>query len=155
LALFGGADAEENYARPVLKISGDILAQLYALQDLAHRWPPDHETSLSAQAKAQLARMVRDHARGAGAGVSDLEAQVDFLLKGFGYEILTATAATETTWQSASASSLFAARNTDRLLRSLLTTSDNPVSADVGLPQLQQSFRDLQRTSNELIASAL
>ncbi|MBV8812570.1 MAG: hypothetical protein JO033_28185, partial [Acidobacteriaceae bacterium] len=87
ITFFGDASAEENYTRSVLGSSTDILAHLYALKELANRWPPGQDANLSSTAKAQLAAMVRDHARDIQAGVSQLKPQVDFFLKGFGHQV--------------------------------------------------------------------
>jgi hypothetical protein len=43
-----------------------------------------------------------------------------------------------------------ATQSTDRLIRSLLTSSDHPLSPDEALPQLQQAVRDLLRAAREL-----
>ncbi len=151
---FGGAQEEENYARLVLQTSTNVLAHLYALDDLAVRWSPEQGAHLSPEAKAQLATMVRDHARDVQAGVSDLRTRIDFLLKGLGSpEIAQIPAAGSATWQDASASALDAARLTDRILRSLLTTSDAPMPLDEALPKLEQSAQELDQAARELLAS--
>ena len=117
---FGGSQEEENYARSVLRVSANILAHLYALRDLAGRWPPEQAARLSPAAETQLATMVRDHARDLQAGMSQLRTHLDLLLKGFGYpDIAENTAGANTNWQNASASGLDAGRLTDRILRSL------------------------------------
>ncbi len=149
---FGSADAEENYTRGVLQASTDLLAHLYALQQLAVRWPPGHESELSDTAKAQLAAMVRDHARDVQARVGELKPQVDFLLKGFGYATLgEPSAGGGANWQGASAATLEKAQATDQILRSLLTTSEAPMSVDEALPKLKQSFEELEVEARELV----
>jgi hypothetical protein len=154
MAFFGDAAAEENFARSALQASTGILAHLYALKELSHRWPAGRDGNLSTTAKAQLAAMLRDHADAIQAGASQLKPQVDFLLKGFGSPAAgEIRAVSATTWQDASASALKAARDTDHVLRSLLTSSDTPMSPDEGLPKLRQSVQDLERFLHELSAS--
>ncbi|MBV8570174.1 MAG: hypothetical protein JO319_06155 [Acidobacteriaceae bacterium] len=152
LAFFGGADAEENYTRGVLQSSTDILAHLYALQELAVRWPPGQDSNLSSAAKTQFATMVRDHVHGVQTGLSELTPQIDFLLKGFGYEaIQTIPAAGSTSWQATTASTLERARTLDHILRSLLTTSETPMNVDEALPKLKQSVQELESGAHELL----
>lgn len=156
LNYFGDAQAEENYSRSVLESSTNVLAHLYALRDLAVRWSPEEEARLSADSKVQLAAMVRDHARGAQAAVSQLKTQLDSLLKGLGYQTLgeVPVSGVAMNWQNATGSSLDQARTADHILRSLLTTSATPMSLDDAVPHLQQSLRALQQSVDELPASS-
>lgn len=151
LNFFGGFDAEENYARTVLQTNTSLLAHLYALQDLAKRWPADQDNDLSAAARAQLSAILKDHARAVQAGVSQLDTELDPLLKNFGQPPKRDQAPLDRTgWQGASLSALDAARSADRILRSLLTISDSPISLDDGLPKLKQSVQEMDRAGREL-----
>jgi hypothetical protein len=88
--------------------------------------------------------------------VSQLEGQLDLVLKGLGYQVLGDGPASgaATNWQSASTSSLDSARSVDHILRSLLTTSDTPMSVDEALPKLQQRVQELDRGAGDLASSA-
>lgn len=157
MTFFGGPDAEENYTRGVLQASTDVLAHLYALHELAVRWPPGQDSDLSPNAKTQLAAIVRDHARSIQTSVSELESQIDFLLKGLGYHATSETpapAAAGANWQEASTSALEKARTSDHILRSLLTLSETPMSVSEALPKLKQSTQELETGAHELLASA-
>ncbi len=145
---FGGVDAQENYARAVLQTNSQILEHLYALQDLARRWPRNNESDLSAVSIAELSGIVKDHAGAVQAGVSQFETELDPLLKNFGQSIKSdastksdATPLGRAAWQGVSLSALDAARSADHILRSLLTISDSPVPLDDGLLKLTQSVR--------------
>lgn len=151
---FGGPETQENYTRSVLQAGSSVLAHLYALRDLGARWPPEKEESLSPDAKTQLSTMVRDHAREIRAGAFVWEAQADLLLKGSGNRATGGIARSASDWQAASTSGLDAARRVDQVLRSLLTTSDTPLTLDDALPRLQQSLRDLDWAIQDLPASA-
>ena len=152
---FGSSEAQENYTRSVLEATNNVLAHLYALGNLAGRWPTDQENRLSAGAKTRLQTMVTDHAREVTAVTSDLEEQLDPLMKSFGLSVPeNISMPAGVTWQQASSSALGAAQHVDRMLRSLLTTSDAPLSPDDALPQLHQSLRDLGQAARELPAGA-
>jgi hypothetical protein len=151
---FGGVAVEENYARPVLQSSTDVLAHWYALRELAVRWPPEKDAQLSKDAKAKLAVMLRDHANQIQMVASPLKKDLDVLLKDQGQPLSDQTAlGGGIKWQDASASGLEAALQVDRILRSLLTTSDAPMPVDEALPKLRQGMIDLQLAIAELKAS--
>jgi hypothetical protein len=138
---FGTPVAQENYTRKVLQVSTDVLAHLYALRDLAGRWPPEREGRLSKDGTAKLTLVVRDHSSELRMATSTLKRDLQLILKG---ETERLPAATGVTWQKASASGLDAAQRVDRALRSLLTISDAPLSLEQALPRLQQGSRDLE-----------
>jgi hypothetical protein len=155
VAFFGSTEAQENYTRLALEAGNDLLERLYALGNLAGRWPPDQESGLSRDSRSRLETMVRDHERGISRAATALEKQLEPFLKSFGYTVGgNLPALTGAGWQDASASGLDAARRVDRILRSLLTSSDTPLSPEQALPQLQRSFRDLQQAVRELSAAA-
>ena len=78
---FGSSVAQENYTRSVLQASTDILAHLYALRELAGRWPPGSDERLSADAKAKLTAILRDHAKQLRMGMSTLKTDLQLILK--------------------------------------------------------------------------
>jgi hypothetical protein len=150
IAFFGNGAAQENYTRSVLETTGTLLAHLYALENLANRWPATHEKDLSAAARTQLNAMTRDHAREISRGSLTLRANLEPLMKNFGYPASQDPTYAERPWQQASASGLEAAAAVDRALRSMLTTSDTPVSPDQALPQIQRGLHDLEQSAREL-----
>jgi hypothetical protein len=149
---FHGQETMESYTRAILEAGDGVLAHFYALRDLAARWPAEKDDSLSAGAKAQLAAMVRDHARDIRAGVSGWEAQLGVLLKDFDQQLSDASGSGPS-WRAASASGFEAARRADQILRSLLTTSDAPLTVGDALPRLQQSLRNLELAIRDLLAA--
>ena len=78
---FGSPVALEDYTRSVLQTSSDILAHLYALRELAGRWPPERGGRLSADSKAKLTIMLRDHARELRTGSATLKKELQLILK--------------------------------------------------------------------------
>jgi hypothetical protein len=151
---FGSVVTEEDYVRGVLQSRKELLAHLYAMRALALRWPPDEETHLSAPARDQLSRMVRDHAAGARFALLDLHAALNPLLGHFGYAVTPAVSPNETAaWQDSAVAALEAAKRMERTLLSLLTTSDSPASVDEALPKLQRELEELDRIVSSLPAS--
>lgn len=149
---FNSPAAQENYARTVLKTSTGILAHLYALRELASRWPPASEGRLSTDSKAKLIVMLRDHATELRTGTTTLKQDLQLILRGEpanGQPTVTGSS----NWQDASSSGLDAASTIDRTLRALLTMSDAPLSLDQALSKLHQASRDLELALNELAQS--
>jgi hypothetical protein len=143
---FGGTEAQENFTRLALERGNRLLERLYALQELSARWPARRETRLSETARRRLDSMVRDHSRAARTEASELGKQLDPLLKNFGLSTSEQTGAPASiSWQDAATSGLDAARRTDRALRSILTSSDAPLSIETGMPQIQHGLADLSR----------
>ena len=143
-----GGGVPENYVRSVLESSNTVLTRLYALRSLAMRWPADQEARLSSVAGTRLLTMAKDHAKAARLAASELSQRIAPLFTYFGQNRPSEPVETAVVpWQQASASGLAAAQRTDRTLRSLLTTSETPLSPDQGIPQLQQAIRDLERAA--------
>lgn len=150
-ALLGGVDAQESYTHSVLEASSNILAHLYALRNLANRWPPQKARDLSVNAKIQLRAMVRDHTQEVSVLTSSIQNQIELLWKPLSSGSETGVPAqTGREWQNASALGLDAALRLDRVLRSLLTTSDAHLSLDEAAPQLREGLQDLRRGVQEL-----
>jgi anti-sigma factor RsiW len=149
---FGSLTEQDDYARSVLETTTDILAHLYALRELAGRWPSSSDGSLSADSKTKLTVMLRDHARELRTGTSKLQKDLTLILKGEQTKSQP-TAPGGIRWQNASASGLDAASTIDRSLRALLTVSDAPLSLNQALPKLQQGSRDLKLAVDELTKS--
>jgi hypothetical protein len=148
---FGSAEAQENYTRLVLETDNAVVTRMYALGDLAARWPPDQQGRLSATAKGRLESMVYDHAREVLMETATLDKYLDPLLKAFDHPLnRNMVPASGIAWQQASRAALDATHQVDRLLRSLLTTSDDPLTPDQAVPQLQQRLYDLARAVREL-----
>ena len=148
---FGSAEAQENYTRLVLETDNAVVTRLYALGDLAARWSPDQQGRLSATAKSRLESMVYDHAHEVLTETATLDKYLDPLLKAFDHPLnRNIVPASGIAWQQASRTALEATQRVDRLLRSLLTTSDDPLTPDQAVPQLQQRLNDLARSVREL-----
>jgi hypothetical protein len=150
-SFLGSTEAQENYARSVLGTSDAVLARLYALRDLADRWPEDRERELSASARASLQDIVRDHAKEVADATSDLQKQLAPLMLHFGaLPAEPIPARPGGSWREASKSGLDAALRLNRTLRSLLTTSDAPLSAEQALSRLRESLANLQQVARQL-----
>ncbi len=146
-AFFGSAEAQEQYTRNVLETSNSVLSHLYALQELSNRWPADQEPRLSASARAELNAMVRDHASAIEAATSSLHKELAPLLQHFGLPMTSPPLAqAQASWRDGIKSGLDAAQRVNRTLRSMLTTSDSPMTADQALPRLRQGLGELQKT---------
>ena len=151
IAFFRSAEAEENFTRSVLEACNNVLDHLHALGNLAGRWPSPQESRISSDSKIHLESMVRDHAREILRATLDIEKQLDPLIKNFGAPVReNVPAPAGSSWQDASASGLDAARRLDRILRSLLSTSDAPLSPEDALPGLQRGLRDLKLAARQL-----
>jgi len=151
---FDSAEAEEAYVNGALKERKELLAHLYSLRTLALRWPSDAESHLSPAARNQLSRIVQDHAAGAFLNLIKLEATIRPLLRHFGYDSAMDVAPVDTTcWQDSALDALEKAKATERSLLSLLTTSDQPVSLDEGLPKMHEQLQELDRIVRSLPAS--
>ena len=149
---FGSLAAQENYARSVLQSSDDILAHLHALRELAGRWPLGSDEHLSADTKAKLTVILRDHAKQLRMRTSTLNTDLQLILKGEetkGQPVATGGIR----WQDASSSGLDAALRVDDTLHALLTVSDSHLSVDQALPRLQQASTDLELDVDELVKS--
>jgi hypothetical protein len=143
-AYFGSAEAQENYTRLVLEASDTLLSHLYALQELATRWPEDHEPRLSASARSRLDAMVRDHALEVEKAASSLHKELVPLLSQAGLPVSgSASVQVRVPWREEARSGLDAALRINRTLRSLLTTSDSPLTAEQALPRLRQDLDEL------------
>jgi len=149
---FGSPTEQENHARSVLETSTGILARLYALKELAARWPASSQDRLSADSKAKLISILREHARELQTGTSTLRKDLRVILKGDPTKGQPA-ATGGMRWQEASSSGLDSAFTVDRTLRALLTISDSPLSLDQAVPKLHQASGDLEAAVNALTRS--
>jgi hypothetical protein len=148
---FGSVAAQEQYTSAALEASNRLLARVYALRELAERWPANQEQLLPSTAKQTLMTIVQDHCRSVVNITGEVTKQFEPLLKHFGYAVSReAPVSSGATWQKASASALEAAQRVDRLIRSLLTTSDTPLSPEEALRSLQQDLGNLERAAREL-----
>lgn len=150
-AYFGSAEAQENYTRLVLEASDTLLSHLYALQELATRWPEDQEPRLSASARSQLDAMVRDHALEVEKVASGLHRELAPLLEHFGLPMSEpASAQARVPWREGARTGLDAALRVNRVLRSLLTTSDSPLTTEQAFPRLRKDLDDLRKIAVQL-----
>ncbi|MDE1162280.1 MAG: hypothetical protein PW792_10095 [Acidobacteriaceae bacterium] len=141
---FGSAEKEQAFTNKLLDQSSMVLAHLYALRNLQAQFPPERERALSSADRAQLASIVADHGAAAASALRALQDQISPL------NTLFHVAATRpesddsaTSWQDESVDALSTARSTDRLFRSVFTTSEIPVSPRDALPQIQQLLSHL------------
>jgi hypothetical protein len=149
---FGSMEAQETYTRDILETSTSALAHLYALRSLAERWPDDAKENLSAMANAELAEMVQDHIEALQGKLQIMKADLTPLLDNFGFEMLHEAAAGATNWRELSGQALLTAKKLDQDLRGLLTTTDDPLSLQAALPQLQQEIAAMDRLAREFLS---
>ena len=141
---FGSTTAKEVFTRSALAAMTDLLSRLFAMKQLADRWPADTKARLSSSANSHLTTMVKDDFRSAANRSAELKAMVGPLVKAFVPDAnVTPSAEAPTAWQNASTVGLETAKEADRLLRSLITTTSAPLSLDRGLPLLNQKLSDL------------
>jgi hypothetical protein len=147
---FGGPQAEEDFTRSLLASSTSLLAHLYALNALADRWPPAVEETLSASSRTKLALMVRDHGQQAEERCSEVRFMLRPLFDAFAPAPDSPGSVANRTapWQDSARASLNAAKDLDRLLRAVFTTTDTPEPLEQGLPltreRLSEAARDIQ-----------
>jgi hypothetical protein len=145
---FGSPEVQEDFTRSVLVNSTGLLARLYALKQLADRWPPESESRLSNQLRAKLATMIQEDASAAAQHCLELKLIVKPLLDDFApANEETPPSAVPRGWQDASIKELESAKDLDRLLRSLLTTNKSGAALNDSLPQIRQ---DLAETGKEI-----
>ena len=155
MEFFGSVDNERKFTSQTLATSSAILSDLYALRNLQGQFPPDKEQALAPEARTKLAALVQAHTEAVSANLGTLQSQLAPLNAAF--NISTSESAVNpmaTDWQNRSLDALETARAADRLLRSLLTTSQTPVSPESALPQIEQHLSHLSVALKTLNASA-
>jgi hypothetical protein len=151
---FGGSQLRENFTRSVLDSGTSMLSHLYALKELAQRWTPESVSGLSSNAKNNLASMIQDHARAATADESELKLTLGPLIAEFSSKTDADTSpAHQTDWQTSALASLQTAKDTDGLMRSLLTTTNHPVVVEDALSQIQHKLGELDNSLASLRSS--
>ena len=154
---FGDAQVQEDFTRSVLANSTGLLARLYALRQLADRWPAESERSLSTPSKAKLAAMIQENAAAAKQYGVELKLLVKPLLDDFApasaNEENSPAAMPIPNWQDASATALDAAKDLDRLLRSLLTTNAASAPMSDALAQVRQGLAEIEKQAASLATS--
>jgi anti-sigma factor RsiW len=151
---FGSSASQEQFARYLLATSTDLLARLYALKQLADRWPPNSESNLTEEPRAKLAAMIRDDSRSAAQRCVELRLMAKPLLDEFAPTSKTAVPRVALRdWQDLTRQSLEEAKDADRLLRSLFTTSDTAMALNEALPILQQKLADAEAGVSAVLSS--
>jgi hypothetical protein len=151
---FGSAQAQEDFTRSVLANSTDLLARLYALKQLADRWPAGPASSFSEESKAKLATMIQENASAAAQRCTELKLMVKPLLEEFARaDQESSHVSVHRDWQDSAAIALEAAMDVDRLLRSIFTTTAESTSLDVGFPRFRQDLREVEQQTAALIVS--
>jgi hypothetical protein len=153
---FGNSATQEDFTRSVLATSTDLLSRLFALKQLADRWAPKSESGLTEEAKAKLAAMILDHARAAAQRCSELRLMVKPLLGEFAPTSVEGRSPTvQRNWQDSTAQSIEAAKDADRLLRSLFTTSAAGVTLEEALPIIQQKLINAEAGISSMLSSKM
>jgi hypothetical protein len=148
LKLFGSIEKEQEFTDQALATSTAILSHLYALRNLQGQFPPEKEQPLPPEERAQLIALVRDHTAAVATSLNALKAQLAPLYTTFHVSASKSVIPPATTnWQSGALKALETARNGDHLLRSMLTTSQTPITPDIALPKIEH---ELSRLSAEL-----
>jgi hypothetical protein len=135
---FGSSAAEADFAHSVLAASTDLLARLYAMKQLADRWPPEPEARLSGRARQELGAMIADDAGSASQRCTELRLMIDALARDLGPAGETPPEEQQGPWQNAAVDGLDAAKQADLALRSILTTSNEPMPLDQALPYIRR-----------------
>jgi len=171
--IFGEPSAQESFTRDVITLSGDALSHCFALRNLALRYPPQAEAGLTPVARNELHEMVEDHFAVLAEGLSHLQGLLRPLLEALsgsgaadaeperGSEVREGTARSGMpdgrgagdpsgdsgpSWQSRSFQILATMQKADLLVRSLLTSTNNPLPADQIIPPLRQALSEQQKT---------
>jgi hypothetical protein len=170
--IFGDARAQESFTREVLSLSGDVLSHCFALRNLAIRYPASVESGLTPVARKELQEMVDDHFAMLGEGFSHLQGLLRPLLEALsgsggmnagiprdtemtGHVAESAGLLSPATrgsgpdsgdsWQAWSFPMLATMQKADLLMRSLLTSTNNPLPAEQIIPPLRQAMSVQQR----------
>jgi anti-sigma factor RsiW len=141
---FGGGDMQERFARTAIESSTALLSRWFAVAALAHQWPTDREAQLSETSKRDLTTILGDHATAMRELVFNLDVQFKVLARAFSVAPTPPTAFHGGDWRSASTRGLPKAKELDRLIRSLLTSTSAPSSVDQALPAIMQHLADLE-----------
>jgi hypothetical protein len=148
---FGSSDAKETFTRSALNSSTALLSHLYALKELADRWPSPTETKLSSYARQTLENIVRDHARSALDECTHLKTALEPMFEVFATgESNAAVHAISPDWRVSAATGLASGRAGDDSLRSVLTTSDTPASLDRALPVVRRRLQETEEALHSL-----
>jgi hypothetical protein len=152
LNFFGSAEKEQAFSKDALDKSTEVLAHLYALRNLQAQFPPERELQLTPSALAQLTGIVQDHVKVAAARLTELKGELAPLEESLGVSDTQPRSEDtgDTNWQNSSLDALATARAADRLLRNVLTTSENPIAPETGFAQLQQELEHLSATMSAL-----
>lgn len=145
-AFFGGLDAEERFTRAVLAIDESILDRLYALRNLAERWPPEAEATLSDEARGELRGIAEDHRSALRADLPRLRELLTPLIESFcnGTVPSTGNPGAPVPWREFAAIGLSAAPTLDRYLRASLTTSANATNIGEACPNISGALSSLE-----------
>ena len=99
--IFGHPHAQESFAKEVLAVSGDALAQAFALQELARRYTAEEEAKLTPIARVQLEAMVGDHIAALNEQTSRLQGLLRPLLEALSNSSTTGVKSPDVTAQEA------------------------------------------------------
>lgn len=163
--IFGEPRAQESFTREVLNLSGEALSHCFALRNLALRYPPQVEADLKPSAQKELRQMVDDHFTALTEGFSHLQGLLRPLLEALsgsgqaeaepgvteagpevaGPKVAESNPYSVPTWQDRSTQILTTMQRADLLVRSLLTSTNNPLPANRIIPPLRQALNDQQR----------
>jgi hypothetical protein len=150
---FGTAEKEQEFTSHALSTSTSMLSHLYALRNLEAQYPPAREQALSTEDRTRLAALVQDHAASISGSLESLKAQLSPLDAQFHVPQGPPASTSPTTgWQQGSLESLEIGRSIDHLLRALLTTSQDPVTPDSALPEIEQDISRLGARVKNLAA---
>jgi hypothetical protein len=153
---FGGSGPQENFTHYVLGTSTSMLSHLYALQQLAQRWTPESVRGLTGGARNNLALMIDEHSRATAADESKLKVMLRPLIAVFGSETDAVNSrASEDDWRASTVASLGTAKDVASLLRSFLTTTNQPVGPEEALSQIQRKLAELNDSLLSLRSSKL
>ncbi len=147
---FGSAGAQENFTRLALAGSGNLLEHAYAWHELARRWPAEAEKGLTKTAQEQLKAILRDHGREITARVEELEDLLHPMVKGMDVQAGEWQPTRPLEPQANGEIAVTLAQRTDKLLRAMLTDSDQRVTAEAALPEIVRNLQELEWRAQQL-----
>jgi len=151
LKFFGSSEREQEFTAQALATSTTMLSHLYALRNLEAQFSPEREQSLSQEDRDRLAVLVRDHAAAISSSLDALRTQLEPLDTNFDVlRIAPAVGSSTGDWQRGCLESLETGRAIDHLLRSLLTTNQQPTPLDSALPDIERNISRLMTQTKEL-----
>ena len=140
----GGHAEFDRFSTQVLDMDEAAMQRVYALRQLAQRFPADREAQLSAQDSNSLHELSRKHIAVLAEKVSGMERLLDSPLSSLGATAGATRATDRAGWQAASEDTYRSARRVEVLLSQLFGMTPEKASAGTLPSDLMSAMKELQ-----------